>query len=423
LAKKKKKIERPKHKPTRRQLSRWQKQKRRQRFIIGIGVSVILIAIGLVTAGVYYQWYVPQQKPLKETVIEVNDTSFNMAYYIDTLKYRLTGISPQMVMYYLDIVVQGIQQNELVRQEALELGITVSDAEVDEEINSEGLQDSQAVRDITRAKLLFQKMKEDYFNEKVPVSAEQRHVMAMFLESEKQTNSVRQRLLAGEDFSQLAVELSLDTYTRESNGDLGWKPEGIINDLLTTSVLEEYVFSYSVGDVVIPVYDAKKTKQLGYWLVEVLERNAETGEAHVQAMMLGSEEEAQMILSKLSEGQEFTDLAQEYSQSWADEEGADLGWITKGDVSDTIGGFVFNLETELNSISTPIPDEGVSTEGGYWLFKIPEEGVREISEEDRDLLIEQAMQDWLDSLFEDPENIVNSYLDDEMREFAIDRFS
>ncbi len=423
MAKKKKKIERPKHKPTRRQLSRWQKQKRRQRFIIGIGVSVILIAIGLVTAGVYYQWYVPQQKPLKETVIEVNDTSFNMAYYIDTLKYRLTGISPQMVMYYLDIVVQGIQQNELVRQEALELGITVSDAEVDEEINSEGLQDSQAVRDITRAKLLFQKMKEDYFNEKVPVSAEQRHVMAMFLESEKQTNSVRQRLLAGEDFSQLAGELSLDTYTRENNGDLGWKPEGIINDLLTTSVLEEYVFSYSVGDVVIPVYDAKKTKQLGYWLVEVLERNAETGEAHVQAMMLGSEEEAQMILSKLSEGQEFTDLAQEYSQSWADEEGADLGWITKGDVSDTIGGFVFNLETELNSISTPIPDEGVSTEGGYWLFKIPEEGVREISEEDRDLLIEQAMQDWLDSLFEDPENIVNSYLDDEMREFAIDRFS
>jgi hypothetical protein len=33
------------------------------------------------------------------------------------------------------------------------------------------------------------------------------------------------------------------------------------------------------------------------------------------------------------------------------------------------------------------------------------------------------MQDWLESLFEDPDNIVFSFLDDEMREFAIKKFS
>ncbi len=420
---KKKKIERPKHKPTKRQLSRWQKQKRRQRFIIGIGTSVIVVALGLVLAGVYTQWYVPQVKPLKETVIEVNDTRFDMAYYIDALEYQLGGVPSQQIPYFLDVIVEGIQQNELIRQEALELGITVSDGEVNEEVKSRELPNNQAVRDVTRAQLLVQKLREGYFNEQIPVSTEQRHIMAMFLESESQANDVRARLIAGEDFSQLAGELSLDGYSREKNGDLGWRPEGIINGLLLTSVLEEYVFSYPVGEVVVPVYDVEKTKELGYWLIEVLERNEETGEAHVQAMMLASEEEAQMIISRLSEGEDFTTLAEEYSQLWSDEGGADLGWLAEGDASDVFDEFVFNSETELNMVSAPIRDENISTEGGYWLFKIPDGGIREISDEDRDLMIEKAMQEWLESLFDDPENTVVSYLDDEMREFAINKFS
>ncbi len=74
-------------------------------------------------------------------------------------------------------------------------------------------------------------------------------------------------------------------------------------------------------------------------------------------------------------------------------------------------------------VSAPIRDENISTEGGYWLFKIPDGGIREISDEDRDLMIEKAMQEWLESLFDDPENTVVSYLDDEMREFAINKFS
>ncbi len=420
---KKKNIERPKRKPTKRQLSRWQKQKRRQRFIIGIGISVIIAALGLVWAGIYYQWYVPQEKPFKETVIEVNDTRFDMAYYIDALKYQLEGISPQQISFFLDIIAEGIQQNELIRQEALELGITISDTEVEEEIKNGELPDTRAVRDITRTQLLIQKLREGYFNEQVPVSTEQRYIMAMFLESEKQANEVRERLLAGEDFGQLAGELSLDAYTRENNGDLGWRPEGIINGLLLTSVLEEYVFSYPLGVVAVPVCDAEKTKELGYWLIEVLERNEETGEAHVQAMMLASEEEAQMIVSRLSNGEDFTELAGEYSQSWSGEDGADLGWLVEGDVSDAFSEFVFNPETELNTVSEPVRDEDISTERGCWLFKVPDSGVREISDEDRDVLIEQAMQDWLGSLLKDPENIVFNYLDEEMREFAINKFS
>lgn len=420
---KKKKIEKPKHKPTRRQLSRWQKQKRRQRFIIGIGVSVILVALGLVWAGVYYQWYVPQQKPYQETVIEVNNSQFNMAYYIDAMNYRLEGLSSEYVSYYLDMIVESIQQGELIKQESAEMGITISDEEVDEEIKNSELPDNQAVRDTIGVELLIQKLEEGYFSERVPISAEQRHIMAMFMESEKQANEVGERLLAGEDFGQLAGEMSLDDYTRENSGDLGWRPEGIIDGLLKTSVLEEYVFGSQVGEVATPVHDAEKTKKLGYWLIEVLGRNEEMGEAHVQAILLASEEEAQMIASRLSGDEDFAELAEEYSQSWSEENGADLGWLVEDDISDTFSEFIFNSGIELNTLSEPIRDEGISTKGGCWLSEVLDSEIRQISDEDRNTLIEQAMQDWVESLIEDPENIIISYLDDEMREFAVSKFS
>lgn len=420
---KKKKIERPKHKPTKRQLSRWQKQKRRQKFIIGIGTSVIVVVLGLVIAGVYSQWYVPQVKPLKETVIEVNDTRFNMAYYIDALEYQLGGVPQQQISFYLDVIVEGIQQNELIKQEALKLGVTISDDEVKEEIKSNDLPNNQAVRDITRTQLLVQKLREGYFNEQIPVTAEQRHVMAMFLESESQTNDIRERLIAGEDFGQIAGELSLDDYSQGKDGDLGWRPEGIINGLLMTSILEEYIFSYPIGEVIVPVCDGEKTKNLGYWLIEVLERDEEKEEANVRVMLLASEEEAQMMLAKLADGEEFATLAEEYSQLWSEEDGADLGWLAKGDASDVFDEFVFNSETELNMVSGSIRDDNMTTEGGCWLFKIPDGGIREISEEDRDLMIEKAMEEWLESFIDDPENTVVSYLDDELREFAVNKFS
>ena len=418
----KKKIEKPKHKPTRRQLSRWQRQKRRQRFIISIGITAIVISLGFVWAGIYYQWYIPQTKPLKETVIEINDTSYNMAYYIDALRFQLGDMPPEQISFFLDIIIDSIQQNELIKQEALELGITISNTQVDEEIKNNDWPNNQAVRDIIRAQLLVQELRDGYFSEQVPTSTEQRYIMAMFLESESQANWIRERLLLGEDFSQISSELSLDDYTMENFGDLGWKPQGIINDLLLTNVLEEYVFNYPVGDVIVPVYDADKTKNLGYWLIEVLEKNEETVESLVQAMKLASEEEAWMLLQRLEEAENFAELAEQHSQSWSEEDGAELGWLAEGDISDAFNDFVFNPETELNTYSEPIIDEDITTKGGYWLFKVPDIGIRDISSDDRDFLIEQSMQDWLEIVYEDPENIVNNYLDDEMREFVVSKF-
>ena len=418
MAKKNKKIEKPKHKPTKRQLSRWQKQKRRQRIIIGVGMTTIVAALGLVGFGVN-DCYVTESKPLKETALEVNGVSFNMGYFIDALIYY-TGENSQYVEFFIDNVEQNVQFNELIKQEALELGITVSDQEVKEFIEAGGLPDSQVIRDIARAQLLIEKMEEEYFDPQIAVSAEHRQVMAMLLESQSQAQEIRQRILDGEDFGEIAAELSLEAYTRQESGNLDWKPEGIIDSLLDTTVLEGLLFGFPVDTLSFPIEDAEKSKDLGYWLVMVLERDGETAEAHVQAMLLSSEEESLMIKSRLEQGEDFSLLAEEFSQIWSDEDGADLGWLAEGDLV-LLDEFVFSPETELNTASQPIRDETRITTGGYWLTIVTDTGYREISEEDRERLVSQLLEEWLLQIREDPENVVLSYIDEVKRQFAIDK--
>ncbi len=250
--------------------------------------------------------------------------------------------------------------------------------------------------------------------------------MAMFLESLSQAEEVRDRLEDGEDFGELAADLSLDTFTQQNNGDLGWKPKGIINGLLDTTILEDFIFSYQVAELSVPIGDNDKTKQLGYWLIQVLERNEQPEEAHVQTILLGSEEEAQRVLSSLEAGEDCVELAEQFSQRWSATQVAAMGWLPPGAMSQTFDDFVFSPETELNTTSEPIRVAGnelINTPGGYWLFKVLDSDIREIADEDRDTLANQALTEWLVSVEDNPENTVVSYLDDEIRAFVISKFS
>ena len=243
----KKKIAKPKGKFTKRQLSQWQRQERRQRIIISIGISVLAVVTGLVIAGIYFGWYLAEYKPLKQTVIEVNSTKFNMDYYVETLKYHAGGQSSQYIEFLLEPVLENIERNELIRQRALELGISISDKEADDELKRRDLPRNQAVSDIVRVQLLLDKLRQEYFELQVPLSTEQRQIMAMFLESQSQAAEVKARLETGEDFAQLAGELSLASLTNENNGDLGWRPQGVLEAQLHHLLFD----SLSLGVVVV----------------------------------------------------------------------------------------------------------------------------------------------------------------------------
>jgi parvulin-like peptidyl-prolyl isomerase len=435
LAKKKKKVEKPRHEPTKRQLSRWKQHQRRQRFIFGAGILIIVAVLIVIGAGIYFGWYVPERQPLHETVIRVNDTEFNMDYYVDTLKYQVIqleslGISVDIsqMSYLAEGAVTAIENNELVRQEALRLGITVSDKEVEAKIGEEFADyDSSllndfhnVIRDFVRAQMIEEKLLDEYFDQQVPKTAEQRRILAMFLESQSQADEIRDRLEGGELFSELAAEFCLDSYCKSQEGDLGWHPREILTELVDSSILADSAFSAEVGEITQPIPEVDKLKAVGYWLIRLEFRDEDAGIVQGRAMLLGSEEEASDIRARLEAGEDFAALSDEFSQY--DEFKANGGEfeVSGGDMSSAFDEFAFDPELELGTLSQPIKDDTVVTEGGYWLIKVAEAADdRQISDEDRDRLKNDALSQWLAGLSDKPDNTVDSYLDDEKTNWAI----
>ncbi|MDD5703866.1 MAG: peptidylprolyl isomerase, partial [Dehalococcoidales bacterium] len=350
----------------------------------------------------------------------------------------------------------------------------------------------------------------------VPTFVEQRHIMAMLLESEERAVEVRARIEAGEDFGSLAGELSFEKVSADKDGDLGWQPEGALAVLLGTSVVDEYAFSSEVGILSAPIHDEEVIKNTGYWIVKVLEREEQAdvrgillwseeeaqwvreklmddkdfGEmaavlsehesskkldgylglwapdevspafaefvfnpeiepetisepifddtivteggywlievlekkerANVLGILLGIEEEAQQVKSRLDAGEDFGELAKEFSQhEWSKEDGGDLGWLKRGKESPAFDEFLFN--SELETVSEPIRYDTFSTKGGYWLIKVVDkDDNRQIDDSYRCLLKTRALEEWIESLWNDPENNIENYLDDDKKSWAIE---
>ena len=415
---KKKKAEKPQRILTKRQLSRWQQQEKRRRIILGVGIFIIVTVLAIMGVG----WYIGQYQPLHRPAIRVNDTEFNMKYYVEMLKFRGEDQPASYLQNLADEVVINIVQNELIRQGALKLEISVSDDAVKKELKSSDLPNNEALRDLMRNQLLIGKLLDEYFELQVPLSAGQRHVMAMLLESEKQAIEVRARLENDESFTEVAEELTLESFSKANQGDFGWLPKEILDDLLGTSMVE-YIFSAKAGVLSQPLYDEEISKGVGYWLVKVLDRNEEEEEVRIQVMLLGSEAEAQEVTGRLEAGEDFATLAKEFSQLAGVEENEGEYMLAPGMITPILDEFVFDPETELETLSEPIRDETIATEGGYWLIKVvAEDEDRRIEAEDRDWLKAKALNEWVTSLWEDPENEVDdSYLNDEKKAWAIEQ--
>jgi len=413
----KKKPEKPQRILTPHQISRWEQQKKRQRIILTTGIFVIVLVLAFVGIG----WYQGQYKPLRETVIKVNDTEFTMDYYVEMLKLEGAYYPESDLSLVADTVLQNIQRNELVRQGAKELGISVTDEEVKKVRKNNDLPDKEVYRDLVRYQLLLERLLDVHFDPQVPLYAEHRQVMAMMLESEVQALEVRAQIENDEDFGELAEELSLELFSKNKGGDLGWVPKVILQDMLKTSIVDD-IFNHEVGELSQPIYDEEAEKGVGYWLAKVLERNEEEDETHLQIMLLGSEEEAQSIKKQLEAGAEWGDLAVEHSQIKGVEENLGEYQVSEGMAAPPIDEFAHSPDTEIGVISEPLRDPDMLTKGGYWLIKvIDEDNNRRIDTEYRDYLKAKAFDEWMASLIDDEDNEIVNYIDEEKKSWAIEQ--
>jgi parvulin-like peptidyl-prolyl isomerase len=371
-------------------------------------------------------WYMGEYRPMHQTVIAVDDAEFDASYYIDALRFVGRDQPVEYLQSLADPLIQQIEQGELIRQAALKLGISISDDEVKQQLESAEMVVNDASVDLIRAELLRNRIYSDYLDPKLPASDEQVHIMAMLVESENQAEEVRARLQNSENFTSLAEEFAQNYYSKEINqGDFGWHPRSILEEQLGSSVAVDYAFSSEPGTLSQPLEDEEAYKQLGYWLIKVLERQFED-EAVVQAVLLCDEGEAEEIKARLEAGDDLETIASEYSQySESKDQGGDLGAVSIGDISDAFDAYVFNPELEIGVWSEPIRDDVYWTQGGYWLIKVVDrDDDRELSVEDRDYLLGKEYDDWLSNLWlENAARINHTYLTPEVKQWVIEEAS
>jgi hypothetical protein len=423
---KKKKVETPKREYTRRQISHIQKQRRRQRIIFFGGIAVIVAVVIIVVIG----WMMGEYVPMHKTVLKINDTEFDMGYYIDVMEIvALNQSSSSELSSNIQMIASGalqqIAQGELIRQGAGKLGITVSEEEVDELLGETAGSASDGYRGLIQGQLLQQKLKDEYFGAQVPESDRQVHALAMLVESERQALEITERLNNSENFTALAGEFAQNYYSKSENqGDFGWHPESILLDQMGSQIPVDYAFSADIGVLSAPLHDEEAYMQLGYWLLRVNERPTEIS-ANVSALLISSQELAEQIKERLEAGEELGPIADEYSNySPSRDNHGELGMVPLSEnISIPFNDYVYNTEVELGKWSDPIFEDKFWSKGGYWLVEaVDREEDRKVSEEDRTYLISQLYDNWTSTLSADPENIIDqSNLTEELRQWAIKR--
>jgi parvulin-like peptidyl-prolyl isomerase len=357
------------------------------RRIVIIAAVVFLVGIsGWVGYG-YYKDYKASTAAWREVMIEVNDVNFNMEYFVKMLDAFTEGMNSTTISswgnYFADMVADYIIDAELLRQGAESLNVTVTTAEIDARLKEYGY--DEAYRDLVRAVLLEEKLKEKYFGPQLPNTMEQAHVQVMFVESQEVTSELIAEIEAGGNFTALAEEFSCNSTVE---GDLGWLPE----ELMPNTLIANAAFNLTVGEISQPIYDETATKEVGYWLIKVTDKQDD--KINVLVMLLASEAEAERVKAELVSGN-FSALAGNYSQHESKTKGGKLDGLKRGDMGSTAFDQVaFNIT--VNKVSEPVKDTSVQTTGGYWLVKVVDRGDHTLEEAVRNELIDKHFNDWFE---------------------------
>jgi len=372
-----------------------------------IAAVVFLVGISSWVGYEYYKDY--KSDPLRQVVIKVNNVSFTMEYYVKLLNGYTAGMNSTELYYMGDTIANDIANDiiktEVLRQGAKNLGIEVTSEEIDAKLKEAGLPDDEVYRYMAKGVLLQEKL-DEYFGSQLPDTMEQAHVQAMLVESEEVATELIAEIEAGGNFTALAKEFSCNSSVE---GDLGWLPR----ELMPNTMIADAAFNITPGEISQPIYNKTATKDVGYWLIEVTDKQDD--EIKARAMLLGSEAEAEYVKAELV-SRNFSSLAREYSQHESKDEGGELGSLKPGDMgSDAFDEVAFNLP--VNEVSEPVKDKSVHTTGGYWLVEVIDRGDRELDETVKKELIDNRFNS---SLAEWKENsIIENLLDQGKRAWAV----
>jgi parvulin-like peptidyl-prolyl isomerase len=174
-------------------------------------------------------------------------------------------------------VLEWLIDQVLIDQAAARAGVVVSDAQVDAEIarirgrNPTGFDDwlekngftEESFRQQVRSDLLGAAMRERV-TATISSRAEQVHLRQIVVAGEAEARSLLEELKAGKArFEDLARAHSIDESTRDSGGDLGFVPRGMLPE-----TVERVAFGLEPGEIAGPIQTT-----LGWHLIQLVEKD------------------------------------------------------------------------------------------------------------------------------------------------------
>jgi parvulin-like peptidyl-prolyl isomerase len=176
-------------------------------------------------------------------------------------------------------VLDALIQQVVIEQAAAIQGVTVTDADVQAELDAtikiagskENWEAQVKAENMTEAEyraglrstLITEKMR-DIVTVNACKNIEEAHARHILVADEATASQIKSQLDGGADFATLAAKYSQDVTTRQIGGDLGWFARG---QLLQPAV-EEAAFSLPLNAISAPV-----KSELGYHIIQTLERS------------------------------------------------------------------------------------------------------------------------------------------------------
>ncbi len=270
-------------------------------------VLLVLAAIALIGYAFLSDYLEDRGRP-GSTALRVGDTKYSVEYYtkrLQTLVQQSGGPGGSLgtnAQVGFQVTSRQLTEEALVLQFAGEQGQTASEDEItaeiatqldlpandptfqtryQEELTRSGLKEDQ-YREMIRASVLRKKVL-DKFTAEVPAVAEAVHYRQIVVATQAEADDLRSQIESGADFVQLAKDNSLDTQTKDSGGEVGWAPRGILEIVLDKSCADS-VFALEVNKVA--TCPTKQNDVEIHYVIQVIEKQADRTleESHKSAL-------------------------------------------------------------------------------------------------------------------------------------------
>lgn len=210
-------------------------------------------------------------------VARVNGVGISQTDFERTLARRQTGLEVANADVLAAQVLEGLIEQEIVRQYATQHGITLTEADLDSEIaflkqavegqmtwdaflQMNGYADAE-MREAQRDSLLNQRVRDSLFST-LNGNVRQAHARHIVVADTQKATTLLQQLQAGADFVTLVAQHSIDQSNNQNGGDLGWFTAEELVDVR----LGEVIFELQAGAIAGPV-----PSRIGYHIVQLLE--------------------------------------------------------------------------------------------------------------------------------------------------------